>query len=58
METSETDERDTLSEYHRDYMARYVTFELLRQERVSRSLLMERAGALDLKLGKVARIES
>jgi hypothetical protein len=31
------DERDTLSDSHRDYMARYVQFEILRLERTSAS---------------------
>jgi hypothetical protein len=38
----ETDERDVLSACHRDYMVRYVEFELERQERVSKSFLQER----------------
>jgi hypothetical protein len=46
MDRVETDERDTLSECHREFMARYVEFELLRQERASESFLKRRASAL------------
>jgi hypothetical protein len=46
MNEVETDERDTLSECHRDYMARYVEFERLRQVRASASFLKERADAI------------
>jgi hypothetical protein len=45
MEEVEVDDRDTLSECHRDYMVRYVEFELERQEQVSERVLRERCGA-------------
>jgi hypothetical protein len=44
MNEQEIDDRDTLSECHRDYMARYVAFELLR---ASESLLKLRASRLE-----------
>jgi hypothetical protein len=36
------DERDCLSDSHRDYMIRYCEFEILRQQRVSERFLQER----------------
>jgi hypothetical protein len=49
MGTIETDSRDTLSDGHRDFMIRYIEYELQRQERVSKQFLRgrvrdERAG--------------
>jgi hypothetical protein len=38
----EIDERDLLSDSHRDYMVRYVEHELQRQEKVSKTFLQER----------------
>jgi hypothetical protein len=38
----ETDERDCLSDSHRDYMQRYVEYELEKQEQASKSFLRER----------------
>jgi hypothetical protein len=38
----ETDERDLLSACHRDYMVRYVEFELQRQQSVSERFLREK----------------
>ena len=36
------DDRDCLSDSHRDYMQRYVEYELAKQEQASRSFLRER----------------
>jgi hypothetical protein len=36
------DERATLSDFHRDYLVRYLEFELERQQKVSESFLKER----------------
>jgi len=41
--TIERDERDVLSDSHRDYMLRYIQFELERQEKVSDRFLRERS---------------
>jgi hypothetical protein len=41
-EAIESDNRDTLSESHRDYMARYIQAEIDRQEKVSERFLKER----------------
>ena len=39
MNTSNEDDRDILSDSHRSYMIRYIEFENLRQERVSKLFL-------------------
>jgi hypothetical protein len=41
-EVNQEDERDCLSDSHRDYMQRYVEYELAKQEQASRSFLRER----------------
>ena len=41
-EVNEADERDCLSDSHRDYMQRNVEYELAKQEQASRSFLRER----------------
>ena len=43
MESKETDSRDCLSDAHRDYMLRYIQYELERQERVSEQFLEEKS---------------
>jgi hypothetical protein len=45
MNTPEAESRDTLSDSHREFMLRYVAFENLKQERVSKLFL---AGRLSL----------
>jgi hypothetical protein len=37
----ESDDRDCLSESHREFLTRYIEFELWRQERVSERFLRE-----------------
>jgi hypothetical protein len=37
-----TDDRDCLSDSHRDYMVRYVEYELAKQEQASKTFLRER----------------
>jgi hypothetical protein len=41
-EVNEADERDCLSDSHRDYMQRYVEHELAKQEQASKTFLRER----------------
>ena len=41
-EVNEADERDCLSDSHRDYMQRNVEYELAKQEQASRNFLRER----------------
>jgi hypothetical protein len=43
METTDIDERDCLSDAHRDYMLGYIQYELERQERVSDRFLKEKS---------------
>jgi hypothetical protein len=43
MNTIKEDNRETLSESHRDYMARYIQAELDRQEKASEWFLRERS---------------
>jgi hypothetical protein len=52
MDSTDTDDRDTLSESHKDYMIRFVQYELQRQERVSQRFLKERADALEAEAPK------
>jgi hypothetical protein len=41
-EVNQEDERDCLSDSHRDYLIRYIEYELQRQEKVSKTFLQER----------------
>lgn len=41
METIERDDRDCLSDSHRDYLLRYIQYELERQEQTSDRFLRE-----------------
>jgi hypothetical protein len=55
------EEEAEIDEFHRDYLMRYMEYELRRQEVISDRYLSERKprhDASDLKQIKVARIES
>jgi hypothetical protein len=54
MDSTDTDDRDTLSESHKDYMIRFVQYELQRQERVSQRFLKERASRMEPSSLKMA----
>jgi hypothetical protein len=41
-EVDQDDERDCLSDSHRNFMQRYVEYELRRQEKMSKTFLQER----------------
>ena len=47
MDTTDTDNRDTLSDSHRDFMIRFIDFELARQERISKLFLAGRLSQRD-----------